>query len=458
MSGRGFCHLTIKTNQENNTEVAQEVALDQALSSQNPTAIDPFIPIYGETELLYKCLNHGSLCTLEAFLSLNVHLKKESIELTRALNSCLQHGVIGLDMLRCLYTHSLMKISKEKNLFMPNGRYFLSHIINKLKEESEILLYLIYFTEVHNFPANVPDNTEKRLTPLHRACRYGYLSLVKWLIEMNDVDPRFCLKGQQYPISHAATEGYLHIVKYLVENQGVPLTLSDKDRFGYTVFHWACQQGHLALVKWLIEEKNMPPDYCQPNKHSPFNQAATRGHKHILEYLINQGVSPTFSDKDDLAYTPLHWASQEGHLSLIKWLIPLYVRKKNALNFSELIKLARTHNKVAVVEYFVCDIGCPSTEAIELFLKKHGCRDTLKTLKEIKTIEGFLARGHNPFFSVHRLNQVRANMNKDKFEPFLEKISRWHTFINHQKFDFLDKFVFKRDLNRLHSILVLKSS
>ena len=423
----------------------------------NSTDIDQLIPLCRETELVYRCLDQGSLSTLEYLLSLNPHLEKENLAFTRAFNACLQHGLIGLDMLKCLETHS--RFSSKITYIISDHKGILSHIILKLKEEYKIFPYLIYLIGKFKFSPTFRDTDKFAYTPLHWACREGHLSIVKWLIEVQNIPPYYSTQTGYTTISQAAKGGHKKVLEYLIDQKGVSAKITDKNGYGYTALHWACRHGHLSLVKWLVEEKGFDPNYCDQGKQSALSQAIMWNHQHTIEYLIAQGASPTLTDKTIYSYNLLYWACFYGHLSLVKWLIPLCVKERGSFDFKEYIELAMEENYVSIVEHFICEVGSPMTEKVESFLKRRGRTDTLKTSKEIENIAVFLERGHNPFLTLYRLNQVRKAMKKDNFDLLLDRIARWgHYFIHHKTFNFWDKLLFKRDLNHLQSMLILRSS
>ena len=90
-----------------------------ALFGQNFHTIYRLISIWGRenvlkvlqdnaSDFLYQCLSYGSLNILEYLLSLNIDFKKDKPCFIRVVRSCIPHGLIGLDMLKFLFHHSLI--------------------------------------------------------------------------------------------------------------------------------------------------------------------------------------------------------------------------------------------------------------------------------------------------------------------------------------------------------------
>ena len=53
--------------------------------------------------------------------------------------------------------------------------------------------------------------------------------------------------------------------------------------------------------------------------YTPLHYAAEYGHLSIVEYLVNQKADINAKDEND--HTPLHFAAENGHLSVVEYLI-----------------------------------------------------------------------------------------------------------------------------------------
>ena len=230
-----------------------------------------------------------------------------------------KHGFTPLH-LACIHGHlSLVQyfiedLHMNPNVCLQGTRSAISQAA--IKGHQHILEYLVK----QGASLTLADKTDFCLTPFHWACLTGHLSLVKWMVETQGVAPHYCEPGTQSAISQAAIKGHQHILEYLVK-QGASLTLADKTDFCLTPFHWACRTGHLSLVKWMIETQGVDPDYCEPGTQSAISQAAIGNQQDVLEYLIDKGASLILPDKTPFHTTPLDWACQQYHLSLVQWCI-----------------------------------------------------------------------------------------------------------------------------------------
>jgi len=52
---------------------------------------------------------------------------------------------------------------------------------------------------------------------------------------------------------------------------------------------------------------------------TPLHYAAQQGHLSVVEYLVNQKAD--INAKGHYDWTPLHWAAEKGHLSVVEYLV-----------------------------------------------------------------------------------------------------------------------------------------
>ena len=122
----------------------------------------------------------------------------------------------------------------------------------------------------------------------------------------------------------------------------------------------------------------------------------------------------------------------EGYLSLVSWLLPLCVKERGAYNFEKFISVAISRGHIAIVEYLVWEVGAVVTSRTRKFLINHKRFQTLERLKDIETLSDFLKKGHNPFLSVHRINQICQAVKEDGglSDPLWESLRHWnHDFV-----------------------------
>ena len=88
-------------------------------------------------------------------------------------------------------------------------------------------------------------------TLLHIACWNGWLGMVKQLIEKCECDPEVKDCGKQTPLHYACRQGSLDIIQYLIQEHQCDVNAFTTDQ--WTPFYYACRYGHLDVVKYLVQ-------------------------------------------------------------------------------------------------------------------------------------------------------------------------------------------------------------
>ena len=146
----------------------------------------------------------------------------------------------------------------------------------------EVIKFLI--AELNCDP-NTTDNLNR--TFIHYSAQEGHLHVVKYFIEQQHGDPS-CLtsRGGQTPLHLAGVGGHLSVVEYLTLEQHCDLCT---DKYNNSPLHLAAEYSHLNVVKFFIEICQCPPDSRGWHNMTPLEQARSRGHHHVVEYLESIG-------------------------------------------------------------------------------------------------------------------------------------------------------------------------
>ena len=205
----------------------------------------------------------------------------------------------------------------------------------------EIVKYLV---EEHHVDASCPD--DRGSTPLHVASKNYHLELVKYFVEEKKCSPMYKNKDGDTSIHYAALGGNMSVVEYFITEK--KCNVMEEENEGKTPLHKACSSGHLSVVKYLVDEEQADPFSLDDKGITPLHEACMSGHLNVIKYLIEEKQCDALLVKSNLISksvqlqvsieevqlktvlkeltlkcprTPLHCASAESHLDVVKYLI-----------------------------------------------------------------------------------------------------------------------------------------
>ena len=111
-----------------------------------------------------------------------------------------------------------------------------------------------------------------------------------------------------------ARYGELDELKSFIEKFGTKPLTDARDEDGNTILHMVCGNGHLGAIIQLRGRG------CYSNVH-----LRTRFRLDLLDYLIPDHVPPSFAtvQNSSAGSTPLHWATLNQQLDVVKELVKL---------------------------------------------------------------------------------------------------------------------------------------
>lgn len=185
--------------------------------------------------------------------------------------------------------------------------------------------------------------SENKKNSLHAACENGHSRIVKLLLNYG-ADINICMKNRTSPLLLACLKGHENTVQVLLENKadanfcdengasplylaceigletivnlilrsGADLNICMEN--GARPFHMACQKGHENIVQLLLKN-GANINACMENQTSPLYLACTNGHYKTVQLLLSNGADIFLCAKE--GYSPLHIACKNGYTNIV---------------------------------------------------------------------------------------------------------------------------------------------
>ena len=219
-----------------------------------------------------------------------------------------------------------------------------------------------YLINNHNSDPNITDNNG--MTCLHLSCRNGHIDITQYLIEVQHCDINKTDNEGKTLVHLAAWSGNFDLVQYLVTEQGLSPTAVDKD--GLTVLHYASLSLNLSLVKELITTYQLDPHQADSNGRLPIHYAAESGDILLLElYVKDYKCSLSLIDKNH--WNIFHYSSFKGHLHFIKHVTSHHSHSISLLHSISKkghmpLHYARQNGHTRLVKFLIEDMKCETKE------------------------------------------------------------------------------------------------
>ncbi|XP_065831398.1 uncharacterized protein [Oscarella lobularis] len=216
---------------------------------------------------------------------------------------------------------------------------------------TDIVKYLVGKCAVNNVDEQAIDGS----TALILACEKGHLSTVKLLCS-NRCDVNVKEKIGWTALHVASFNGHSAIVAYLISSCAA--SVSEQANNGSTAFMLACQEGHLSTVKFLLS------NYCDvsvknQDEWTALHFASFNGHSSVVEYLVDN-CAVDVNEQAKTGSTPLMLACVRGHIFTVQFLFSIQcdVNVKNQMGWTALHE-ASFNGHFHIVEYLVrnCALG-----------------------------------------------------------------------------------------------------
>ena len=250
--------------------------------------------------------------------------------------------------------------------FTANELQMLEAIIRSMQQQNH------FFLEDLNLPAFTAE-VQRRLDALKResdltnaltqlytnmrqALQNVPLSTFQELIQRGLIKPRF--KDHRGKILLIESMKYNMPLYNILFRILYPVMESRPNPFNRNIF-LAATSGDLQSLRYLVENRRADKNSTTQHLHNtivhgmkPIFIACVKGHRDIVRYLIESGVS--VNTKDEFRQTPLYFASFSGHLEIVKDLIDYHADVNSANSIMETpLYIACCNGFLDVVKYLV---------------------------------------------------------------------------------------------------------
>ncbi|KAI9802247.1 MAG: hypothetical protein M1825_002968 [Sarcosagium campestre] len=207
-------------------------------------------------------------------------------------------------------TVELLYSALRKEAMKQSYVYYLNETIFRLifKIESVELLY----------PALRKEAMKQSMTSLSYAAKGGYETVVRLLLERDDVQINTPDQLGGAPLSYAARNGHEAFVRLLLERDDIQVNIQDE--YGQTPLALAVKAGAEAVVAMLLKHEGVQVDSRDKYRRTPLFRAVFAGNDRILCLLLDQKAE-LVDIKDDNGWTPLSYMVQRSRLSTARLLL-----------------------------------------------------------------------------------------------------------------------------------------
>jgi len=120
---------------------------------------------------------------------------------------------------------------------------------------------------------------------------------------------------------NAADDGKVEEVKDILrKNPSLNVNWKNEEEDACTALYAACWSGHDSVASILLAHPDVDPNLKNKNRNTPFLIACFQGSTSCVRLLL-QDHRVMVNEPDNVGFTPLFWAANNGHLDVIKWWI-----------------------------------------------------------------------------------------------------------------------------------------
>jgi ankyrin repeat protein len=252
------------------------------------------------------------------------------------------------------YKHRILKLANKNNVNYVRPHFGDTPLHHACKQGWLDIVEI--FIEKYGCDRNVV--TKNNLSPLHYACQCDHIDIVKLLIETYGCDPNVTTESDESLLHYACQCGHVDIVEVLIERYGCDPNVVTKSN--ESLLHYVCRCDHIDIV---IEQYDCDPDVgVTKNNRSLLRYVCRCDCINVVELLIEKyGCDPNVmtKNKENL----LHYVCRSGNIDIVKYLINkqhLYPLMRNSTDQLEPLDYAINNNRHCIAVY-ICQ-NCISSD------------------------------------------------------------------------------------------------
>ncbi|KAI8501666.1 Transient receptor putative cation channel sub A member 1 [Branchiostoma belcheri] len=243
----------------------------------------------------------------------------------------------------------------------------------------------------HGADSEVRD--EEQAAPIHTAVETGQVECLKALLNHPDrVNVNLPGHAGAIPLHYAAWGNNKQCMKLLIENGALPCLRCDG---GCTSIHMAAMKACCGTLEYLIElsenkgyKREDLLSFKNKQDQMPLHAAVNGGNKEAVIRLIRIGAR--IDAKQDDESTPMHLASSQGALDIIKLMMETADKNRQTIHLRDIQRMTPLHkaamfDHTGTVEYLLeegADVNCTDNEERSplLLAASRGAWQTVKLL------------------------------------------------------------------------------
>ena len=192
-------------------------------------------------------------------------------------------------------------------------------------------------------------------TALQYSCRYGYVGIVRTLVNHKaHVNAR--TDSGDTPLTLAAINKHDNVV-HALSDYNCEVYAKDKDAYT-ALLHLSCERGYVSIVRSILNEDKANVNTRTDSGDTPLTLAARDGHDNVVHALLSDSQCLVDAKGQD-GYTALHYSCRYGNVDIVRTLVKQKANVNARTDSGDTpITLAAKHKHDNVVHALLSDSQC----------------------------------------------------------------------------------------------------